>query len=92
MMDISTASVNLWRNLILNNYVIGGASRIISSGSINAVDNITTSAGNIVATTGNITASSGTITGKTGSFDTLAITRTSTWKHLTSTSRGVYMD
>ena len=58
--------------MLLNNYVIGGASQISSSGSWNAVDNITTSAGNIVATTGNITASSGTITRKTGSFDTLA--------------------
>ena len=91
MMDISNTSVNMWRNLLLNNYVIGGASMISSSGTLNAIDNITTTAGNIVATTGNITASNGTITGKTGSFDTLAITRISTWKPLTSTSRGVYI-
>ena len=62
---------------------MGGASNINSSRSMNAVDNITTSAGNIVATAGNITASSGTITGESGSFDTLAITGTTTWKPTT---------
>ena len=70
MMDISSTSVNMWKKLLLNNYVIAGASQISSSRSINAVDNITTSAGNIVTTTGNITASSGTITGRKGSYDT----------------------
>ena len=46
---------------------------------------------NITATAGKMTAYSGTGTGKPGSFDTLAITGTSTWKPFTSTSRGVYI-
>ena len=34
---------------------------------------------------------SGDVTGNKGSFDTLVITRTSTWKPLTPTSRGIYI-
>ena len=79
----------MWRNLLLNNYTISGASQVNLAGSINAVDNVTSSTGNFVATAGMLTASSGTIGGTTGSFDTLAKPGTSTWKPLTSTSRGV---
>ena len=52
----------MWRKLLLNNYIIGGASQINSSGSLNASSDITTSTGNAVSTTGNIIASSGTLT------------------------------
>ena len=44
--------VHMWRNLLLNNYVNGGASQINSAGSINAVGNITSITGNVIATAG----------------------------------------
>ena len=58
----SSDGVHMWRNLLLNNYVNGGASQINSAGSINAVGNITSITGNVIATAGNITAPSVAIT------------------------------
>ena len=57
MMDISSTSVNMWKKLLLNNYVIAGASQISSSRSLNAISDMTTQTGNVVSTTRNITTS-----------------------------------
>ena len=59
----------------MNNYTISQASSISSSGTINVVDNITTTRGNIQTTNGNITTTNGSITGK-GSTSTTTIAAT----------------
>ena len=44
MMDISNTSVNMWRNMFLNNYTIRGASQINAAGAINVVNHMITTA------------------------------------------------